>query len=254
MPNVFPNVKDSHWFVLVTPSGQDMGYQGIKMIIPKGWYTASAYMVAFNTAYEEYATSLRAQGVACPVGGLTMSGLASGGVPLGAVTQSGAQYFTLGISSDPFWEQGVFMRAEAETFDVLGFGTHTRPVGTTTRAVLPLYQSTIYNFQSTSLLTDPYNLMGEPYVYVAIKDICEGNLVSSDGSQYNILAVLNLGDTPYGTYRGFEATDLRVDDVSFLDNINIHTADIMILDNRFRPLYVPLNHHITVILKAFWDH
>ena len=135
---------------------------------------------------------------------------------------------------------------------------HTRPVGTTTRAVLPLYQSTIYNFQNTSLLTDPYNQMGEPYVYVAIKDICEGNLVSSDGSQYNILAVLNLGDTPYGTYRGFEATDLRVDDVSFLDNINIHTADIMIPAYRqsIPPalVYVPLNHHITVILTAFWDH
>ena len=94
----------------------------------------------------------------------------------------------------------------------------------------------------------------EPYVYVAIKDMCEGNLVSSDGSQYNILAVVELTNTPYGSYRGFDATDLKVDDVSFLDNINIHTADIMILDKRFRPLYVPLNHHVAIVLKAFWNN
>ena len=137
---------------------------------------------------------------------------------------------------------------------MLGFNTHTRPVGTTTRAILPLYQSTIYNLINNALLTDPYNLSGENYVYVAIKDMCEGNLVSSDGSQYNILAVVDLSETPYGTYRGFEASDLKVDDVSFLDNINIQTANIMILDSRFRPLYVPLNNHITIILKAFWSY
>ena len=40
-------------------------------------------------------------------------------------------------------------------------------------------------------------MMGDTYVYVAINDVCEGNLVPSDGSQYNILAVLELSDTAH---------------------------------------------------------
>ena len=66
------------------------------------------------------------------------------------------------------------------------------------------------------VLTDPHNLSGENYVYVAIKDmsLCEGNLESSDGSQYNTLALVDLSDTPYGTCRGFEATYLQEDDVT----------------------------------------
>ena len=256
MPNAFPNIKDDHWFVLVNSIGTDMGYQGIKMRIPKGWYTAASYIVAFNVAYELYAAQLREQGVDCPTGGLVLNGLSAGGQLLTGPLSSGgdAQYFTLQVNDDSFWEQGLLLRAERDTFDVLGFTTHTLPVGTTTRAVLLLYPGQAFNFMNPVLVTDPYNLSGEHYVYVAVKGMCEGNLVSSDGNQYNILAIVDLTETPYGTYRGFEATDLQVDDISFLDNINIHSADIMILDSKFRPLHVPLNHHVTIILKAFWGN
>ena len=58
-----------------------------------------------------------------------------------------AQYFNIGISPDAFWAQGVFMRAENDTLDVLGFGTRIH--GRVDLSARPL--------------------MGKTYVYVAIR-------------------------------------------------------------------------------------
>ena len=225
VPNCFDNVR-GHTFSIVNSSMEEQ----FQFTVPDMWAKIDDYVVFWNGLYAQAA--------------------AAAGFTGGLFIAHSSNYVKLFIDGDGSWLHGYFLKSTSDVFDTLGWNTHTISAGGDKR-ILSLFQNVVYN-QTANFKTDLMDFAGEQLVYIAIREMCEGNLVASDGQQYNILAVCTLTDTPHGAYRGFEASDVRVDDIDFIEDINIQSATVTVLDAGFKPLFIPKNHHVTVILKTFY--
>lgn len=230
MPNMFPNVKEGHTFSFVNGLGQTI----CSFTVPEGQYTAGGYATTWTA--------------------ICNGALATASVPAVAVlTDLSSAYLQLTVDANAYWSSNsVFLQAPKWVFDVWGYNPVATPslVASSTYNLIPLASGATYN-QTTSGI-DPINFTGEQLVYIAVKEMCQGNMVSSDGQQYNILAVCPLTTTPYGTYKELEIQDANIDTVQFSDQLDLRSAEISVLDASFQPIYIPTNHHVTVVLKAYY--
>lgn len=232
VPNAFPNVRSDHAFYfnnMPTPA----------FVVPEGFYTAEQYITAFKLGYEA-ANTLAGNPFPDLVVVQPPDGNPTAVISFG-VTLTGAPFFLL---------------ASKDTWNVSGWITATTvstSPGLFQLAVIPGMVLNQVIGPGVPLVnpTAPPNLAGIQLAYVAIKQSCQGNLVSSNSSQYNILGAVSMSGVTYGSYATERAVDIEIDEVYMGTASNLQTCDIDILDESFRPLVVPLSHDVTIILKVF---
>jgi hypothetical protein len=90
-----------------------------------------------------------------------------------------------------------------------------------------------------------------PVVHVVAKKIANSNLLSSNSGEYNILATVDMTQTPYGAYASFTSPDIFLNDVDFRTPRSIGDVDFEILDSEFNPLYIDPRFHVIIQLKVY---
>jgi len=104
-----------------------------------------------------------------------------------------------------------------------------------------------------STVTMPYspNLGGPKHVYVLSRRLAPSNLYAATGRSYHVLDVVTLANTVYGATVTKDTSDLHVVDVDYRKPEELSTIDFQLTDSLFRPLFVPPNHPVHVIMKIY---
>lgn len=110
-------------------------------------------------------------------------------------------------------------------------------------------EPTLTTYQLTG--ESPPNFSGENFVHVALRELAQGNMVTSTSFEYNVLTTVPLDNTAYGNYKVQAASDLFTDDVDFPRQLTAATVEVAILDAEYQPLVIPKNYHVNVQLKAY---
>jgi hypothetical protein len=221
LPNMFPNIRTGTSLTFFTLALDGLTRTDIYRIdMPSGFYTSTDLLAALNTL----------DGV------VAVQSIALGTLQIRLTTQ-------LGDTAETMFIEG----ANETVFPLLGF---PRQFGTRTRIQM-LFDGTEIN--KTWVVAAPYqpNLGGEKLVHVSLRPISHGNLVSSNGYEYDILTTVPLHTTKYGDYAVWAAPDLYTDDTDFPRQLTAASAEVELLDAYYEPLPVPLNYHVNVQLKCY---
>lgn len=100
------------------------------------------------------------------------------------------------------------------------------------------------------------NLSGVQLVHVCLKNVTSGNMVSSNISSHssNVFITVPLHDTPYGSYACADFSgDIKAGDVNFTTGLSLSDLEVKVLDEEFRPLIVPSNFNVILIVKMFYE-
>lgn len=101
------------------------------------------------------------------------------------------------------------------------------------------------------------NLSGEQIVHISLSDFAPANLVSSfngsseQASVRDTVITMNVGDTPYGGMHTTKTNTEWLEDVDYRTETNLAEGRVSILDDRFEPLYLPTNHHVSLLFKVY---
>ena len=137
----------------------------------------------------------------------------------------------------------IYTTGHRDLFDLLGFQDQVQTVGN----VHPL----AVNTTSLTANTVP-NLGGEKLVFIRSNQLVDANLChGGDGTLHDVMTCIPLSETNYGFSKSVRANDLFIDDVEYRDEKNINTIYFEILDSKFRPLDMPSNYHLRMVLKVF---
>ena len=247
MPNMFGNVKENHTFRVVDPSTGGTYYS---FTIRENFYDPEDYVTEWTAAYA-YGKSVAPQGHLLPT--ITMSFNASQSVYIQLAVSAVGSYACYIVASEETWENVGFdpYLKERGSFPLPETYVHTK--GNRFLTIVDGFVLNGYINSSTPLVnpTNKPNFAGEQFVYVMIKQSCQGNLISSDSSQYNVLACVDLSKTDYGKYACEKSVDPVLDEVVLSDIRSLQIADIEIVDKNFHALKVPRNHDVTILLKVF---
>jgi hypothetical protein len=146
--------------------------------------------------------------------------------------------------------------ASVDWFDMMGFTSY----GNTIINDPPFFTSITFNDPLQMVLvngvtftgTTPPNFGGDQVVHVEIiRGSLHGNMLSTDNIKRDILLSVSLHDVPYGTYKHAQANDLFVDEYTFPNETDLSELEITLLDKKYRPMDIPLNYDVRLILKVF---
>ena len=144
----------------------------------------------------------------------------------------------------------VFMESKTtDIFDMLGFHDAISPV--------PAFPppGTVYRLTFSALETKTAglpNLGGEKMVFVTSQKLAHGSTTfGGDSVEYNILANISFHNVDYGQTAHFEVNELKSHEIDWLHHNNIDTVEMTILDSKFRPLLLPGNYHMRIVLRIF---
>jgi len=102
------------------------------------------------------------------------------------------------------------------------------------------------------IATNPPNLKGTDTVFVHLHGLTNGNLVqASDGQNYNVVQCVPMTNHNFGTYVYHEAPDVLGSRVHFDKVITFDSVRVQLTDSNLKPLLVPSNYEIEVLLKIF---
>lgn len=94
------------------------------------------------------------------------------------------------------------------------------------------------------------NLGGEKVVFVVSDRMAVSNCVNGgDGKLYDTLCCVSMHNTDFGQTAVFRATDGEVDGIKFNFDNDMTAVEIELVDSKFRPLVLPNNYHVRMILK-----
>ena len=240
VPNVFNNVNEYNNTVVFKSTAAP--YTTLfTVVIPRGFWSLEYFCYLFNLQTLDPAT-----GVSVVV--LTQD-TATGG--------SGSVNWFVNPSLAP---GGLNMQASMDFFELIGvqdFASKSSPVitpdpaqlKTTVQAVVDLVPSTVVLINAAR---GAPCFGGEPLVHVSCKDVSPRNLSMCDGVDYNIMYTMFLNTTPRGSYATFESTDIYANDIDYHQKQDYSTVEIEILDRKQRPLFVPSNYPVMVMLRAYF--
>jgi len=228
IPNIFPNIRSnsSLTFFLIA-NFENRRIELKKVDITEGFYTLTDLLATLNTPDSSLSVALTDTGKLQ----LKLTIPASGGGDPNSTTQD-----------------RVFIEGENETlFSLLGFQTQR---GTKTTIEMKFFRGESTLEWSVVAPNIP-NMGGEKLVHVSLRPISQGNLVSSNGYEYDILTTVPLHTTKYGDYAVQSAPDLFTDDTDFPRQLTAASAEVELLDAYYEPLHVPTNYHVNVQLKCY---
>jgi hypothetical protein len=101
------------------------------------------------------------------------------------------------------------------------------------------------------------NLAGEQIIHLSFGGHARANMVASLGGQggtgsiKDVMLTVPIADTPYGGLHTRQTSDMWIDDIDFRQETNMADVVVEILDDRFNPLYIPTNHHVSISFKVY---
>lgn len=224
IPNVFNNINEHTQKVTVLDAAGTTVIQ--TETFTNAFYSRDEYITEFNARF---------------IGVMTMTFT---GVPQNKIQLTAAAAYHIAASVDWFDMVGLHTVSEAypPTFHVDGLvaGHTTRMLKTPAATPTPAFTlSTIPNFGGPTL------------VHLHIHGMCDGNQLCADAVKRDIMLTIPLVDTAYGFYYCNTATDIWVDDFEHRVETDLSHTTVELLDSKYRPLYVPENYDVTVILKLY---
>lgn len=113
--------------------------------------------------------------------------------------------------------------------------------------------SITFNSSATVYLGDfVSNLGGPTEVLVLMSEIANGNMVmASDGKTVNCLACVPIGESVHGSVVSYQPQDIWMHDIDFKIPVHINVINIKLCDSQMRPLTLPPNHHVKILLKVY---
>jgi hypothetical protein len=182
-------------------------------------------------------------------------------------------YINLNNRSGPFSNTighvNITLNSSLEFFDTVGFHPiyQTDPVDPNSERKLVAQRDADYNYSYQNKIGGPPtnfteelqdtvpSMQGISIVHVSIKNVCAGNMVTSDSSNThtNVFLTVSLADTPYGAYAcGDFAGAVKVGDVQYTTKMSMSDIEVRLFDHKFRQLRVPSNHDVVLIVKMFY--
>lgn len=96
------------------------------------------------------------------------------------------------------------------------------------------------------------NLGGEKKVFISSAKLAQANCIhGGDDTPYDILTVISFHDVGFGFEANYRAEDMIVGDVEYDFANQLDKIHVTLLDSKFRPLYLPTNYHLRMVLKIF---
>lgn len=217
LPNVFDNVNTYNNFFSFNFEAEDPSLQ-FHMIIPPGFYTRNRFIEKINS--------------------VVTTTIAPGNFPAPGVKFNFDEVENrITITNSTGYDLSI--TASSDYWMMLGYMAPTDYVTKT--------------IQAGASDTAPYlpNFGGERIVHVVMKEIARGNMVTSQGTELNVLTTVSLHNTPYGSYTSKETTDIFLEDIDYKQQNNLNDVTIELLDYRYRNLIVPHNFSVHVTLKVY---
>jgi hypothetical protein len=103
---------------------------------------------------------------------------------------------------------------------------------------------------SIQAATVPY-LGTSPIVHVIASKAAKSNLLSSNGTEYSVLASVDMTASGFGQYASYEAADLYLGDIDFRSPRDLSDIDFRITDANFETLAIDPRFHVIIQLKVF---
>jgi hypothetical protein len=167
---------------------------------------------------------------------------------------------TINVFMNPSLASSLNLQASMDFFELIGLQDFTSrsslaitpdptQLQTTTQVVLSLTPASIAIMNAARCVPC---FGGEPLVHVSCKDVSPRNLTMCNGVDYNIMYTMFLNTTPRGSYASFESTDIYAHDIDYHQKQDYSTVEIEILDRKQRPLFIPSNYPVLVMLRAYF--
>lgn len=90
-----------------------------------------------------------------------------------------------------------------------------------------------------------------PLVHVLARKAATQNLLSSNSTEYSVLATVPMNGAAFGEYALYMAPDIFVDDIDFRTPRNLSDVDFEVVDHMFRPLIIDRRFPVLIQLKVF---
>ena len=223
IPNVFNNINEHTQKVSILNALADTVIKTVTFT--NSFYSRDEYITEFNTQLAGFVT-------------MTFTGVPQNKIQLTAAANS-------------------HIVASVDWFDMVGLHTVTEPyTGVPVGAVVANHETRLLTLQNATatpaftLSTIP-NFGGPTLVHLHIHSMCDGNQLCADSVKRDIMLTIPLVDTAYGFYYCNTATDIWVDDFEHRVETDLSHTTVELLDSKYRPLHVPENYDVTVILKLY---
>jgi hypothetical protein len=90
-----------------------------------------------------------------------------------------------------------------------------------------------------------------PIVHIIARKASTQNLLSSNSSEYSVLASVPMTGASYGQYATYTAPDIFVDDIDFRAERTLSNMDFELVDHRFEQLTIDPRFPVVIQLKVF---
>lgn len=99
----------------------------------------------------------------------------------------------------------------------------------------------------------PANFGGQKMVSLMLSEVAPRSMIVANGQEKDTLLTVSLHDVPYGSYAHWSSVDEKTEMNVYSDHRNLHSAEISVVDHKYRPLKVPSNFDVHAFVKVFHD-
>jgi len=96
-------------------------------------------------------------------------------------------------------------------------------------------------------------ILDTPVVFVASKEVAQGNTVLSDSTQRHIFATIPMTGTARGEYAHFTVTDVYTHDIDYRFPKSLDKVEFEILDFEHNTITIPKQHPVIISLKVYHE-
>ena len=107
----------------------------------------------------------------------------------------------------------------------------------------------VFTQHDLSMYTIP-NLSGIDKIYICMEGATNNTMITPHGN-LNVLACVDMSNTPYGQTATFNVSDIFSHGVDFREEKNITDCTIRLLDQHYNQLSIPHSLDVTCIVKVF---
>lgn len=90
-----------------------------------------------------------------------------------------------------------------------------------------------------------------PLVHVLARKAANGNLLSSNNSEYSVVGSVPMHAAAHGQYAVYTAPDIFLDDIDFRSPRHLGDVDFEIVDAQFKPLVIDPRFPVIIVLKVY---
>tara|TARA_R110000851_G_scaffold286630_8_gene440488 strand:+ start:641 stop:1183 length:543 start_codon:yes stop_codon:yes gene_type:complete len=139
----------------------------------------------------------------------------------------------------------TYLFLHPKLFEMLGFSVNQLSVVSATESVLNVGDSSMVEASRTPAFGTT------PIVHVLARKAASQNMLSSNSTEYSVLASVAMSGAAYGEYATYLAPDIFVDDIDFKSPRELSDVDFEIVDHEFNPVIIDPRFPVVIQLKVF---